>query len=383
MKYIRKIKKIIIYVIDYIFYSFLMILPIKKDKIVASSFYGKKYENNSRFIIEKYHTLNAQVKIYWIMNPKSSYSVPEFITPVKNKFKSMYHYATSIIWIDTHNIPLYIRRRKKQTYIFSYHAGLGVKKTAADLYGTDRRTDHNSKNVSIAISNSDYLDTLLKGPMNFSGKIVKCGLPKNDIYFNSNYQKIHNKVCKALSLPIDSKLIIYVPSHRQGKINPDAYKIDIKSVIKAFEGKYGGVWKFVIHLHPAEQAIISNLDELFEFEYIDANDYDNMQELMLASDACVSDYSSSIFEVASKNIPCFIFAKDYHEFVKDRAMYFKMEDLPFPVSYNNKQLVELITKYDSNYYSIKWNEFAKANGLSDNGTASEHVAKIIDKIIGG
>ena len=112
---------------------------------------------------------------------------------------------------------------------------------------------------------------------------------------------------------------------------------------------------------------------------IDATSYPEMQDLILASDVFLSDYSSGIFDAALREIPCFTYATDFDEYKKDRGVYYEMDELPFPYAKNNEELINHILNYDHDAYINKWKQFAKRTGLFETGHAADDISnKIID-----
>ena len=109
----------------------------------------------------------------------------------------------------------------------------------------------------------------------------------------------------------------------------------------------------------------------------------DIQELYLASDILITDYSSVMFDFAILRRPILFFTYDL-EFYKDslRDFYFDMlEEVPGPLVENTADLIDEIkslnhegyeTEYGKKYdnFQSKYNEF-------DKGTASKAVVDII------
>jgi len=116
---------------------------------------------------------------------------------------------------------------------------------------------------------------------------------------------------------------------------------------------------------------------------LDATRYQDMQELILAVDAMVSDYSSCLFDAALTRIPCFTFATDVDNYKADRGLYYEMEELPFPYATNNDELEQNILSFDEKEYLRRWDAFCVRMGLNETGHAAADIAnKIMDFING-
>lgn len=92
---------------------------------------------------------------------------------------------------------------------------------------------------------------------------------------------------------------------------------------------------------------------------IDASDYEDMQELLCATDTLITDYSSSSGEALISEKKCFIYAYDYKEYSKDRGLLIDLDNLPFPVSTNQEELINQVYKFSNSDYLEKVERFKK------------------------
>ena len=114
----------------------------------------------------------------------------------------------------------------------------------------------------------------------------------------------------------------------------------------------------------------------------DVTNYPDMQELLLIADCIISDYSSSVIEAGAAGKPGFTFAVDLELYMKERDAYFKIEELPFPVSESNAELAENIENFDMDKYYEDCHLFYDLKcGIIRDGTASKKVAQLIREII--
>ena len=99
------------------------LFPIKTNKITISSFYGRGYGDNAKYIVDELLKTNKNFKIMWIVNDeKEEQSLPEGVTGVRGgTLRSIYHLQTSKIWIDNCRKFFVKFKRKKQYYIQTWH----------------------------------------------------------------------------------------------------------------------------------------------------------------------------------------------------------------------------------------------------------------------
>ncbi|MCH5211601.1 MAG: CDP-glycerol glycerophosphotransferase family protein [Oscillospiraceae bacterium] len=366
-----------------------------KRKVVASSFGGKRYGDNSKAIIEALHEIDNSIDIVWIKDNKYTYSVPNYIRVVNKQsiIRRYYEYTTAKVWIDTHYLPTDLIRRKKQMFIETWHGGLSIKKVGygnADFEKNNKKNpgaDRTAKFASVCISNSSHLDHVYRDELNYKGPIYKCGYPRNDILFADN-KEIRKKVCRFYNIPDNKKIILYVPTFRDGERSYDSeklyrylYGIDFDLLCSNMSKKFKGDWIVLVKLHPG--LIMSGINICDSSNTIDATQYTDIQDLIMACDICISDYSSTIFEAAVRKVPCFTFARDFEQYKEKRGVEFEMEELPFPYAVDNEELMRNIAEFDYNDYLKKWEEFKIKTGLYETGHASYDVAMKIKDYING
>lgn len=96
---------------------FYWVLPIKSKKLIFSSYYGKGYWDNGKYIIEEIIKQELEYDIVWLVK---KYLINEINCLAKVRiveygtFKSLYELATSKIWIDNCRKMVYPPKRKSQ-----------------------------------------------------------------------------------------------------------------------------------------------------------------------------------------------------------------------------------------------------------------------------
>lgn len=372
------------------------LLPLR-NRVIASAFDGKKYGDNSKYVVEKIHELDPSIEIVWLCDPGYSYNTPEYVKKVyctdrRCVLKRCYYYFTSKVWINTHLYDKYLHKRSGQLVIETWHGGLGIKKIEGDVakFASNRfqvnKIKKTSRLADIFISNSKFLSDIYRKAFFFDGTIWEVGFPKDEPLFRQN-GSTKEKVCGWFGIENDSQIIVYAPTYRggfedSGIIDMSPYDLDLNMVKNACEAKTGKKCVVIKRWHPSMSKFVSeNMDN--NGDIIDGTSYPEMQDLIIASDIFISDYSSCIFEAALKNIPCYIYANDYDDYLGDRGAYFALNELPFPYATTNKDMCSLIQESDLNDSITKWNGFVDKMGLNEDGNASYNIALLITRYCNG
>ena len=111
------------------------------------------------------------------------------------------------------------------------------------------------------------------------------------------------------------------------------------------------------------------------------SDYDDITELYMISDICMTDYSSVFFDYANLKRPILYYMYDLEKY-RDvlRGFYLDVEkELPGPILQTNDEVVEAIKNIDkvTEEYKDKYAEFYDRFCCIDDGHAAERVVKAV------
>lgn len=361
------------------FFFFLLRFVPLQNKVVFSSFSGKRYGDNPKYLSQELFRKDSSTKQVWIYKTKP-FDVPDYITQVKwGSILMIYHLATAKVWIDSHTKPLWVKKRKNQFFIETWHGGLGFKKIEGDAEDKFfdyevKRMKHNSTMINLLISNCDWVSKIYRRAFWYDGEILKSGFPKSD-YLINHHEEMGGKVKAFYQLPEDARIAFYAPTMRN---NPEKsmFSIDSEIVLKSLQKKFGGTWYLLIRLHPVNESFM----DLFTFNEFVLNGilYPDMQELIGGAEVYISDYSGSIFDSALLYHPTFILSLDEDSYEKERGLYMNIRDLPFPVANSNEELSDNILNFNLQKYQKEVAEYFEETGLYEPGTASQ---VITDRIL--
>ncbi len=355
------------------------LMPVKKNKIVASSFYGKGYSDNPKAIIEELRQRGENLDLVWLTKPGQEDTLPEGVRPVSyDSLKRIYELSTAKVWIDNCRKGA-MKKRKGQFYLQTWH-GLALKRIEKDAATKldDAYTPYairDSKQTDLIVSNCAHMTKVYKTGFWYDGEVLETGSPRNDMLFEDP-TAVREKVRKNFDLPKDRKLVLYGPTFRADH-SLDAYCLEAESLLAALSDRFGGDWTLLVRLHPVVEEL-SNQVFTYDGEHVcNATPYPDIMELLAACDCVITDYSSLMFDFAITGRPCFQFATDLQAYLKDRNFYFPLTDLPFPRAESNAALTENIRNYSETEQKTRWERFNKDFGLMEDGKAASRCADLI------
>ena len=351
-------------------------LPVKKNRILFMSYYGKQMGCNPYAIYTYLKENNPEYEFVWVYN--NSLLGDSVKTTRHKSAKYFYYLRTSEFLIFNARPNMDIRKRKAQFYIQTWHSSLGFKmieKDAEETLGKSyvKNAKKDSQNIDLLISGCKFRSECFRHNFWYDGEIAEIGTPRNDILFSSNMSEIVRDVKKKLNIEEQAKILLYAPTFRNNGDISYAKSLNVEILKKVLTEKFSGEWKIVFRLHPNV-----NMRADFDPQIINASTFNDMQMLLMASDIVVTDYSSLMFDFMLLKRPCFLYCPDIEEYTsRERKTYFSIDELPFDLSKTNAELINCISNLHFDSYIQKTNDFIENIGSFENGKSCENIAQII------
>lgn len=360
------------------------IFPIKQNRMLFYSFAGKECSDSPKYIAqyieEKY---SRKFEIIWTLKEakrwKSSMESGWKIVTYKS-LSHFYYYATSKC-IVTNTGPLKVMpRRKGQEIINTWHGGGAYKKTGVnnpykDKYLALCNRDYGQKDVTLFLTSCKaFTQYIIHEAFLYNGPVLNCGLPRNDVLMQWDKEELKEKIARRYGIESGRRIVLYAPTWRNYETK-DVEKINADQVMDACKMRFGGEWVFLYRGHNLSNGVKVCTDT----HLIDATEYEDMQELLCASDILISDYSSCIWDFSLLKRPCFLYAPDAQRYEETFAFYTPMESWGFPVTRSNEELQERITQFA---WEKALDDIEKAHayfGIQETGRAREKIVEHLCK----
>jgi len=140
------------------------------------------------------------------------------------------------------------------------------------------------------------------------------GMPRSDAFFDAaRVSATRSRVRRDLGVADDERLVVYAPTFR-GKGQTSAYGAPETGWDDIAE-QLGAGWRVAVRPHPfvAQRSLPRGV--------MDASAIPEMNDLLMATDILVTDYSSAIFEFALLQRPMVFFVPDLVEYSESRSFY--------------------------------------------------------------
>lgn len=352
-----------------------------KKRVVFFSYFGSQYSCNPKYISQYLHEHMPEFEIVWAFVCPHEFRIleAENIKTVKyNSLSFLRTCLTSKYIITNSEIPSWFPLTGRQILINTWHGGGAYKKVGAayqkETAGKQKRAQIARKNPCIYLSSSRaFSEMTLRQSFLHTGEILAYGMPRNDMLVKQNREDLYQKVKKFYHIPAENHILLYAPTYRESK-KASEYLLDCAKIRQALTQRFGGDWSILFRMH---YFIMEQLE--FSEEYIDASQYSDMQELLYVSDILVTDYSSSMWDFALMNKPCFLLATDLNHYDLSRGFYTDIHTWPYPLAENTEELLSNIQNFNSMLYRKDVQKHFDNLGNQESGDSAKKVCEYMLK----
>ena len=358
-------------------------VKVKKGRVACWAYSFKQYSCNPRYLTEYLLENNPEYDIYWVFRKKIDISgVDKRIKCVR--FRSLAYYvlvnSAEFLITNARTDPygIFWHKRQGQKYAMLWHGGIALKKIEKDAedklsFSYLQRAKADSKVCDLMISGSEFQAGLMRNKFWYDGEILKSGIPRYDIFFDKGvHRAIREKIVGSYGIPEENKIVLYAPTFRTGhSLKP--YSIDWRVTVPLLTEMLGADVTILLRLHP-NMLRVDTKPLINDPSVIDVTRYHDMQELLCVADLLITDYSSTMFDMAMIDKPCLLYATDIEEY--DRGYYFKFDKMPFPLARNQEELSKNIVTFDPGSYRSGVQDFLEnVVGMFEDGNASRRIAE--------
>ena len=365
--------------------------PVIKNTVFFDSFLGQ-YSDNPKYVSEELHRIMPEAQIVWSVSDKSKETPPDYVHTVRYASKEYYKYAlNSEAVVDNHmgirtfgfrnfnsQILKWLLKKPGQLAVATWH-GTPLKKIGKDQLHRPAKTFFT--NIDYCVYGCDVTRDAVGGAFFVTECMRPYGTPRNDRLVKRPDDKEIVALKVKLKLPIDKSVILFAPTFRKD-IELSGLKqvkdLDIANLLLNLKNKFGKEYVFVFRAHHSVLEILRNTEDFDMDNIIDGNIGDDMTEYMECADILLTDYSSSMFDFALTDKPCFLYVPDLDHYREDeRGMYLDFDSLPFPSGIDREGFYSAINTFDSNKYIQDKNAFLVSINNIENGDAAYLIARDI------
>lgn len=349
------------------------------------SFGGKSCTDSPRGISDALHDSAFEGKIYWSIIDHSV-PVPAYAIPVVIGSPRWFHaLETASVLVNNHNFPHFFRKRPGQRYVQTWH-GTPLKKIGLDapqhsISPSYRRLmSREAKQWDLLLAQNEHAVRVFPSAFGYDGRIASEGYPRNDSLVAHLSQK-RDQIRDRIGLKFDQQAVLYAPTWRDNARNASDGNTTVSYLdLELARRSLGHSVVFLIRSH---HNIVAERKDEFGSNAIDVTDYPEINELMVASDCLVTDYSSLMFDYSLTGKPIHLLAPDLADYrEKVRGLYMGLDQVaPRPLHQNMKSLLVQLAHdpgvESSGAFGQPERQLRLSFAARDDGFAGERILKLI------
>ncbi|MEU3616128.1 bifunctional glycosyltransferase family 2 protein/CDP-glycerol:glycerophosphate glycerophosphotransferase [Streptomyces sp. NPDC006872] len=322
--------------------------PLDPDLAVYSAGHSRAVNGDPHAIRLRAAELAPQLRGVWVVRPEAAALVPpgtEYVTTGSWRYYRVM--ARAKHWVNDCNWAGDLVKRPGSVHVQT-HRGTPLKYMALDLrsrpgarHGTDlrgmlRRSDR--WDVSLVANRHSEEVWQQAYPCHFTS--LRSGSPRNDVLVGGGAGR-GAELRERLGVGPAETAVLYAPTLRDYRKGRHVWRVDLE----ALAGSLGPGFRLLVRLHPSlarhhDRALL--LRDLHRRGALtDVTDEPHVEDVLLACDALITDYSALMFDYANLDRPIVVHADDWAAYRASRGAYFDITaEPPGHVTRSDAELAE-------------------------------------------
>ncbi|MCX4881157.1 CDP-glycerol glycerophosphotransferase family protein [Streptomyces sp. NBC_00847] len=306
--------------------------PLDPNLAVYCAYWGRGYACNPAAIHAKARELAPHLRSVFLVEPDQAHTVPQDIEyAVIGSAKYWDVLARATYLVNNANFADAVVKRPGSVHLSTQH-GTPLKKMGVDqaTYPVVAAATGSFTKLLARIDRWDYNLTsnrhstqMWERAFPAAHETLEYGYPRNDVYYTATAADVA-RIRRELGIPEGKTAVLYAPTHRDHHTG-----FDTGLDLEAFCEEAGEDVVVLLRAHYFyDQGTARNTGRI-----IDVTAHRSSEDVCLAADALITDYSSIMFDYANLDRPVVVYADDWDVYRETRGVYFDlMESPPGPVA---------------------------------------------------
>jgi CDP-glycerol glycerophosphotransferase (TagB/SpsB family) len=315
--------------------------PLDPDLAVFCAYWGRGYACNPAAIHAKARELAPHIRSVFLVEADQAHAMPRDVEHVvigSRRYWEVLARATNLY--NNANFAEGVVKRRGSVHVQTQH-GTPLKHMGVDqsthpvvaarsgsftkLLGRVDRWDFN-------LSSNRHSTQMWERAFPGSYEHLEYGSPRNDVYCTATGEDVA-RIRRELGVPEGKTAVLYAPTHRDHHTGFET-GLDLEAFCAA-AGEDVVVLLRAHYFYDRGRARSSG-------RIIDVTGHRSSEDVCLAADALVTDYSSIMFDYANLDRPIVVYADDWEVYQETRGVYFDlMAEPPGPVARTPEELARI------------------------------------------
>ena len=358
--------------VEHYVYPALRLLPLKKKTIVFESYWGRQASSNPLALYDYVDANHPEYECIWSVNDLRIPVAGKGKRVLTNSLPYFYYMARASFFVNNVNFVDAYEKRRGQIEIQTMH-GTPLKTLGLDVKA-DFPTEESVKSFLRRCGRWDYLivqspkvEEITKSCYAFDRTFLRTGYPRNDELMLRNTTEEQRHLKQAMGIDPDTKLVLYAPTWRtSGRFD---LQLDFNQLADAF----GDGYTFALRRH--HLAMPGFTHQFRMGDAVDLTFEKSIDDVLLATDVLITDYSSLMFDFALLHRPMLFFVYDLEAY-RDELRGFNIDletEAPGPLAKTTEEIIDELRKLESEDANVSLDAFIQTYLPYETGHASHDV----------
>jgi CDP-glycerol glycerophosphotransferase (TagB/SpsB family)/glycosyltransferase involved in cell wall biosynthesis len=327
-----------------VFYHSQLRLPLDDNLALFSAYWNRSVSCNPAAISAELGRLAPHIRRVWAVRPDAVDKVPEgveYVTVGSREYWTALARAKYLV--NNVNFADAVVKRPGQIHVQTHH-GTPLKSMGLDQRKFPASTDMDFDKLlrrcdrwDYSISSNRFSTTVWERVYPCGYTTLETGYPRNDILLTATADDVR-RARTELGLSEGTTALLYMPTHREYQ-HSFVPRLDLAQAAE----RLGPDVTLLVRGHYFYKSSPRLADLQSAGRVVDVSAHPEVEQLYLAADGLITDYSSAMFDYANLDRPIVVFADDWDTYSVVRGTYFDiLKEGPGAVATTQEQLIDLL-----------------------------------------
>jgi CDP-glycerol glycerophosphotransferase len=321
--------------------------PLDPELAVFAAYWYAAYSCNPRAIYEKARELVPGMRGVWVVKPNAVDSLPAGVDYVLPNTPEYYEtIARAHYLVNNVNFPNHLVKREGSVHVMTHH-GTPLKKMGLDQRESPvsgQRIDFEAlmrrcERWDYSITQNAFTTVAWARAYPVPAETLEVGYPRNDVLASATDDDVQ-RIRAELGIEPGQTAVLYAPTHREYN-DEHVQMLDVAALAEALPDDH-------VVLSRTHYFYTANASRAAGRRVRDVSSHPSVEELCLAANVLVTDYSSIMFDYGVLDRPIVIHAPDWEVYRTLRGTNFDLqEEPPGPFTRTEAEVADAIKAGDA------------------------------------
>ncbi|MCS0602565.1 CDP-glycerol glycerophosphotransferase family protein [Streptomyces sp. LP11] len=302
--------------------------PLDPHLAVYCAYWGRGYACNPAAIHAKARELAPHIRSVFLVEADQAHAMPKDVEyAVIGSRRAWELLARATYLVNNANFAEGVVKRPGSVHVQTQHGTplktMGVDQSTypvvAARSGSFTRLLGRVDRWDVNLSSNRHSTQMWERAFPGSYEHLEYGYPRNDVYYTATAEDVA-RIRRELGVPEGSTAVLYAPTHRDHHTGFEP-GLDLEAFCAA-------AGEDVVVLLRAHYFYDRGAPARGSGRIIDVTGHRSSEDVCLAADALVTDYSSIMFDYANLDRPIVVYADDWEVYRETRGVYFDLSAAP-------------------------------------------------------